>query len=65
MDRIVEIDGAYFGSTFPHLLLQMYPEFIPPKPTISYVPRIYGFKIHKSARSRIGTRAFAPSPSLA
>ncbi|ELR21791.1 casein kinase ii subunit beta, putative [Acanthamoeba castellanii str. Neff] len=55
LSRHNQIDGAYFGSTFPHLLLQMYPEFIPPKPTISYVPRIYGFKIHKSARSRIET----------
>jgi len=49
-----QIDGAYFGTTFPHLLLQMYPECIPQKPTISYVPRIYGFKIHKSARRRGG-----------
>ncbi|KAL6049655.1 putative casein kinase II subunit beta-4 [Balamuthia mandrillaris] len=47
-----QIDGAYFGTTFPHLLLQMYPEFIPPKPMLDYVPRIYGFKIHKSARQR-------------
>jgi len=30
----------------------MYPELLPPKPQLSYVPRIYGFKIHKSARTR-------------
>jgi len=47
-----QVDGAYFGTTFPHLLLQMYPELLPPKPQLFYVPRIYGFKIHKSARSR-------------
>eukprot|EP01087_Luapelamoeba_hula_P001926 TRINITY_DN1171_c0_g1_i2.p1 TRINITY_DN1171_c0_g1~~TRINITY_DN1171_c0_g1_i2.p1 ORF type:complete len:277 (+),score=49.80 TRINITY_DN1171_c0_g1_i2:251-1081(+) len=41
------LDGAYFGTTFPHLLLQMYPELVPSKPTLSYTPRIYGFKIHK------------------
>jgi len=45
-----QIDGAYFGTTFPHLLLQTYPELIPPPPKYSYTPRIYGFKIHKSSR---------------
>lgn len=44
------IDGAYFGTTFPHLLLQMYPEQIPNRPTVTYTPRIFGFKIHKSSR---------------
>jgi len=42
-------DGAYFGTSFPHLLLATYPELVPQKPTMSYVPRIYGFKIHKSS----------------
>lgn len=46
------MDGAFFGTTFPHLLMQMYPELLPPKPQLFYVPRIYGFKIHKSARNR-------------
>lgn len=32
----------------------MYPELVPPKPQLVYVPRIYGFKIHKSAKSRSG-----------
>lgn len=60
-----QIDGAYFGTTFPHLLLQMYPEFIPPKPTLSYVPRIYGFKIHKSARNRAGGSSTTSSTASA
>jgi len=42
-------DGAYFGTSFPHLLLATYPELVPMKPVMSYVPRIYGFKIHKSS----------------
>ncbi|KAG0574705.1 hypothetical protein KC19_VG284000 [Ceratodon purpureus] len=44
------IDGAYFGTTFPHLFLMTYPYIKPLKPTQSYTPRIFGFKLHKSAR---------------
>lgn len=44
------IDGAYFGTTFPHLFLMTYPYIRPTKPTQSYVPKIFGFKIHKNAR---------------
>jgi len=47
--RHCNIDGAYFGTSFPHLLLATFPESVPQKPTNSYVPRIYGFKIHKSS----------------
>lgn len=47
--RHCNIDGAYFGTSFPHLLLATYPELLPPRPTHSYVPRIYGFKIHKTS----------------
>jgi len=45
-----QIDGAYFGTTFAHLFLQVYPDLIPPSPKSSYVPRIFGFKIHRSSR---------------
>lgn len=41
------IDGAYFGTTFPHLFLMTYPHLKPQKPSQSYVPRVFGFKIHK------------------
>lgn len=47
--RHANIDGAYFGTTFPHLFLQTYPELVPTKPQFSYVPRIFGFKIHKTS----------------
>eukprot|EP00798_Chlamydomonas_sp_ICE-L_P022130 gene22130-29192_t len=43
------IDGAYSGTTFPHLLLMTYPMYRPPKCTDSYVPRVFGFKLHPSA----------------
>jgi len=43
------IDGAYFGTTFPHLFLMTHGQLKPPKPQQTYVPRIFGFKIHESA----------------
>ncbi|KAJ3264982.1 casein kinase 2 regulatory subunit, partial [Borealophlyctis nickersoniae] len=44
------IDGAYFGSTFPHLLLQVYPQLMPQKVPNRYVPKIFGFRIHQTAK---------------
>nr|XP_016464227.1 PREDICTED: putative casein kinase II subunit beta-4 isoform X1 [Nicotiana tabacum] len=41
------IDGAYFGTTFPHLFLMTYGHLKPQKPTQNYTPRVFGFKIHK------------------
>lgn len=43
------LDGAYFGTTFPHLFLLAHPELIPPKLQQAYVPRIYGFRISKES----------------
>ena len=43
------IDGAYSGTTFPHLLLMTYPMYRPPKAADTYVPRVFGFKLHPSA----------------
>ncbi len=40
------IDGAYWGTTFPHLFFLQYPEHRPQRSTQVYVPRVYGFKIH-------------------
>ncbi|XP_049401144.1 putative casein kinase II subunit beta-4 [Solanum stenotomum] len=42
------IDGAYFGTTFPHLFLMTYGHLKPQKPTQNYVPRVFGFKIHRT-----------------
>lgn len=42
-----DLDGAYFGTTFPHLFLMTYGNLKPQKPTQSYVPRIFGYKVHK------------------
>lgn len=43
------VDGVFFGTTFPHLLLMTYPSLRPPRPTETYVPRVFGFKLHESA----------------
>lgn len=40
------IDGAYFGTTFPHLFFMTYSYLKPPRPENAYVPRIFGFRIH-------------------
>ncbi|KAF6251204.1 casein kinase II, regulatory subunit [Scenedesmus sp. NREL 46B-D3] len=49
IDYQCSIDGAYFGTTFPHLMLMTYPMYRPPKATGKYVPRVFGFKLHASA----------------
>ena len=47
-----DVDGSYFGTSFPHLLLmvtmylwQTYPDIGPIFPKSEYVPTIFGFKI--------------------
>ncbi|XP_022736604.1 casein kinase II subunit beta-2-like isoform X2 [Durio zibethinus] len=42
-----DIDGAYFGTTFPNLFLMTYGHLKPQKASQSYVPRVFGFKVHK------------------
>lgn len=42
--NIYELDGAYFGKTFPHLLFQTYPELLPSNKS-KYVPKIFGFEL--------------------
>ena len=40
----LDIDGAYFGTSFPHIFLKQFPDLIPKGPA-KFVPKIYGFKI--------------------
>ncbi|PRQ59698.1 putative casein kinase II, regulatory subunit [Rosa chinensis] len=42
-----QIDGAYFGTTFPHLFFLTYGHLKPEKTSQNYAPRIFGFKVHK------------------
>lgn len=43
-----DVDGAYFGMSFPHFLLAAYPDLVPTKDPKEYVPKICGFKVRKS-----------------
>lgn len=43
----INLDGAYFGCSFPHVFLQSYPDLRPTLPNAPYVPKIYGFKLYK------------------
>lgn len=45
---IVAIDGAYFGTSFPHLFLQQFKQCVPKKFTDRYTPKIFGFKLHSN-----------------
>jgi len=47
--RHENIDGAYFGTTFPHLFFLTFPELKPPNRPETYTPKIYGFPIHDQA----------------
>ncbi|KAM7491141.1 hypothetical protein LguiA_034062 [Lonicera macranthoides] len=42
-----KVDGAYFGSTSTNLFMMTYAHIKPPKTLQRYVPRVFGFKVHK------------------
>jgi len=43
------IDGAYFGTTFPHLFFLTFPELKPTQEVERYMPRVFGFKVNRNA----------------
>lgn len=45
------VDGAAFGTTFPHLFLMTFNNLVPdPHPPDSiYIPRVFGFRVHRTA----------------
>jgi casein kinase II subunit beta len=42
-----ELDGAYFGTSFPQIFLQTFPSLVPLEITQAFVPRVFGFRLHK------------------
>lgn len=47
-----DVDGAYFGTSFPHIFLKKYPELIPTEQNCLFVPRIFGYKIYQKSGSK-------------
>ena len=50
------VDGAAFGTTFPHLFLMTFNNLVPDPllPDSAYIPRVFGFRVHHSALVRQG-----------
>eukprot|EP00444_Apocalathium_aciculiferum_P021942 CAMPEP_0183434512 /NCGR_PEP_ID=MMETSP0370-20130417/63439_1 /TAXON_ID=268820 /ORGANISM="Peridinium aciculiferum, Strain PAER-2" /LENGTH=276 /DNA_ID=CAMNT_0025621209 /DNA_START=38 /DNA_END=866 /DNA_ORIENTATION=+ len=42
-----DVDGAFFGMSFPQIFLQSYPSLMVTDPPRPFVPRVFGFKLHK------------------
>ncbi|KAK9696356.1 casein kinase 2 regulatory subunit [Basidiobolus ranarum] len=50
--RYHHIDGAFFGTTFAHMfLLLMYPDAYQRCTTVTYKPKIFGFKVNEKSKS--------------
>ncbi|CBZ53709.1 putative casein kinase II beta chain [Neospora caninum Liverpool] len=41
-----DIDGAFFGPSFPHIFLQTFPNLVPLDVPVPYQPKIFGFRVH-------------------
>jgi len=50
--RYEHVDGAYFGTTFPHLFFLTFPELKFSKTDAKYIPRVFGFRVHKDAYAK-------------
>ncbi|KAI1913550.1 casein kinase 2 regulatory subunit [Ophidiomyces ophidiicola] len=47
--RHASIDGAYFGTSFPNILFQVYPCLLPKRSLRRHEPRVFGFRVHAAA----------------
>jgi hypothetical protein len=48
---LIDIDGAFFGPTFPALFFMTYENQVPEPAIEHFSPRVFGFKIHQSSHS--------------
>lgn len=51
--RLEQLDGAYFGPSFPHLFFLTYTHLVPSDQPTLYVPKIFGFKLHRSVKDHL------------
>ena len=65
------VDGAAFGTTFPHLFLMTFNNLVPDPlpPDSAYIPRVFGFRVHLSARQQgiaagVGSSALISASAL-
>lgn len=59
-----DLDGAYFGRTFPHLFLMVFPKLVPSRlQTREYIGKIYGFRVYERPLLQDGGRGGGSSGS--
>ncbi|ODV68738.1 hypothetical protein HYPBUDRAFT_4815 [Hyphopichia burtonii NRRL Y-1933] len=44
------VDGAYFGTSFPAMFFQNFPQVIPIHSKDTYVPKVFGFDVHEYSK---------------
>ena len=44
--KIAELDGAFFGKSFPQVFLQTYPDLVPVSGPQPFLPKAFGFKLY-------------------
>jgi casein kinase II subunit beta len=44
--KLSDVDGAYFGTSFPHLFFLNFPDILIEKSSKNYAPKLYGFKLY-------------------
>lgn len=42
-----DVDGAYFGTSFPHIFCLTFPGIVPLDPPKAYIPKLFGFRIQQ------------------
>jgi casein kinase II subunit beta len=44
--HVINLDGAFFGTSLPHMLLQTFPELVPLETPVPFEAKIFGFRVH-------------------
>eukprot|EP00826_Nyctotherus_ovalis_P001499 TRINITY_DN1023_c0_g1_i4.p1 TRINITY_DN1023_c0_g1~~TRINITY_DN1023_c0_g1_i4.p1 ORF type:complete len:133 (+),score=36.34 TRINITY_DN1023_c0_g1_i4:550-948(+) len=52
-DKDMNLDGSFFGTSFPHVFLAHYQDMIQEKKPEKYIPKLFGFKICGKPGSRL------------
>ncbi|KPM12029.1 casein kinase II subunit beta-like protein 1 [Sarcoptes scabiei] len=47
--KFITLDGAFFGTSFPHMFFMVYPSQRPLPSTLKFVPKLFGFRINEKA----------------